>query len=68
MDHGEIFIRWEREINAEWAKKDALCSYVKADREKIFRDFIIQKLITLFTMAEINGQRLMKIEGEKNEL
>jgi hypothetical protein len=63
MDNAEIYLRWEKNLKAEWAKKDAISSYIKADREKVYHDFIMEKLITLFTMAEINGQRLAKLEN-----
>lgn len=63
MDNAEIYQRWEKSLRAEWSKKDAIGSYIKADREKIFHDFIMEKLITLFTMAEINGQRIAKLEN-----
>jgi sulfatase maturation enzyme AslB (radical SAM superfamily) len=62
IDQAEIFKRWEKFITDEWNKRDAIGSYVKQDQEEMFRQWVIQKIVACFTMAEVNGRRLQKIE------
>lgn len=61
-DQADIFKKWQKYIMDEWAKRDAVGSYIKQNQDQIFRDWIIQKIVACFTMAEINGKRIAELE------
>lgn len=61
-DQADIFKRWQKFITDEWNKRDAIGSYVKQDQDEMFRQWVIQKIVACFTMAEVNGRRLQELE------
>jgi hypothetical protein len=61
-DQAAIFKRWQKFITDEWNKRDAIGSYVKQEQDEMFRQWVIQKIVACFTMAEVNGKRLAELE------
>lgn len=65
-DQADIFKRWEKEIYAEWHKKNAFCSYVKENPEEVFKNFVLNKLVSLFTIAEMNSKKILELLKDDN--
>lgn len=61
-DQADIFKRWQKFIGDEWNRRDAIGSFVKEDQDEMFRQWVIQKIVACFTMAEVNGKRLQELE------
>jgi hypothetical protein len=56
----ELFLKWEKEITSEWRKYEAYTMVMKEDKEAAFKEWVIQKLVALFTWNEMNTKRIAK--------
>jgi hypothetical protein len=56
--HAQIFLEWERRITEEWRRGELRCKALGEDPQQAFRNWVVNKMVALFTWNQINSEKI----------